>query len=29
VKNRGMTRAKAFNSVQNNPDERIGWALIR
>jgi hypothetical protein len=29
VKNRGMTRAKAFHPVPNNPDERIGRALIR
>jgi hypothetical protein len=29
VKNRGMTCAKAFNPIQNNPDERIGRALIR
>jgi hypothetical protein len=29
VENRGMTRAKAFNPVQqNNPVVRDGWALI-
>jgi hypothetical protein len=29
VKNRGMIRVKAFNPIQNNPDERIGRALIQ